>query len=221
MFTVDDLTFDAATHTSRLPDGRDVPHVTAVLGAVGVATDFAELAGYSPRMAQLIEFAAARGTAVHADCHAYDDDDLDWETVDSAVRPYVDAWRICRQNLSLTPLAHARERRIYNSRSQYTGILDGVFVLPDQRRVLIDIKTGDPETAAAHLQTAAYERGWNELHPDLSIAERWAVWLRPDKRVPYAIINYSSHADHWQDFAKFAACLCVFHELPSRRRRRV
>lgn len=216
VFTVDDITFDPVTHTSTLPDGRPVPHVTAVLEAVGVATDFEELADMGPRMADQIRFASARGTAVHADTHAYDDNDLMWETVDPLVLPYVQAWVTCREQLGLVPLAHGRERRLYHPVYHYTGITDGVF-MRGERRILPDLKTGDPESAAAHLQTAAYESAWNFMHLEQQIDERWAIWLRPGRKVPYTIINYTARQDAWQDFQKWQAALCVYNEQPGRR----
>lgn len=217
-YTSADVIYDPATHTSCLPDGRTIPHVTAVLSATGVSTDFAALRAGGGRIASAIDMAAARGTAVHADCHAYDDDDLDWNTVDSRVRPYVTAWVACRDAMGLLTVAHARERRIYHPTYHYTGILDGVFLRANER-ILLDIKTGDPEDAAGHLQTAAYEAGWNIEHPDEKIDFRWAVWLRPDRAVPYTIINYSMRADGYLDFAKFQACLTVYNEQPERRQR--
>lgn len=220
-YRVEDVAFDPVTHTSTLPDGRSVPHVTAVLEATGLSTDFEELSAGSHFMRDRIAYACARGTAVHMDCHAYDDDDLDWATVDSGVRPYVDAWVTCRDALGLVAVAHARERRLFHPVYFYTGILDGVF-LRGPKRVLVDIKTGDPESAAAHLQTAAYESAWNFLHPDHPIDERCAIWLQPRRAIPYSIVDYSNATQRphaWQDFQKWAAALCVYNEQPGRRSR--
>lgn len=217
-----DLVFDPATHTSRAPDGRLVPHVTEILSAVGVTTDFGTLSEVSPRLAGTLEFARARGTAVHADCHAYDDHDLDLARVDPRIQPYVDAWAACRRALGLVPLAHARERLLFHPGQWYAGITDGVFVregLPSVWRVLADLKTGAPEDAAAHLQTAAYVYAWEYEHPDQPIHERWAIWLRPDRVVPYTVVNYTTRADGHQDTAKFLAALCTFNEQPARRAR--
>lgn len=217
-YTVRDLTFDPEAHVSRLPDGREVPHVTAVLAAVGVSTDFGELQGFSRFLGEKIEHARARGTAVHADCHAFDDDDLVWETVHDDVLPYVDAWREVREAKGLTPLPHGRERIVFEPREFFAGILDGVF-LCGGRRVLGDIKSGDPESAACHLQTAAYEMAWNAAHPDERIDERWAIQLVPGARVPYRIKNYSARPDAHLDAGKWRACLCVYREQPARRRK--
>lgn len=214
VLTAADLVYDPATHTTTAPDGRQVPHVTAILSAVGVATDFDELAGLSRRMAIAIELAAARGTALHADAHAYDDDDLDLAQVDPAVRPYLDAYIACRSDKGLQPLAHARERRLFHPVLWYTGILDGV-ALVENRRILFDIKTGDPEDSGCAWQTAAYELAWRYAHPDHPIDARWAIQLQPGRRVPYRIVDYS---DGWQHAAEFQCFLTTYNRQAIRRR---
>jgi hypothetical protein len=221
-YTIDDIAFDAETHTSRLPDGTDVPHVTAVLAGVGVSRDIEELTGISRRVAENVALATQRGSAVHADCHAYDDDDLDWETVDPRVLPFLDAWVTCCRDLGLTPLAHARERRLYHWILHYVGRMDGVFLrmlFSMAVRILADLKTADPEDSACQFQTAAYEAAWMLMHPDQPIDQRWAIWLRPERRVPYTIVNYSARPDAWQDFQKFQAFLTTYNNQACRRPR--
>lgn len=213
-------TYDASTHTTTDEHGLDVPHVTTVLGAVGLTTDFDELSRESRRMAGILEQARARGTAVHADCHAFDDDDLDLADVDPRVRPYVEAWARFRGDKGLIALAHARERHVVHPVFRYAGILDGIFKqILGKRRILVDIKTGDPEDAAAHLQTAAYQGAWELQHPDELVDERWAVWLQPGLRVPYRVVNYSARAEAFEDFQVFLAALTTYHNQPQRRRR--
>lgn len=219
--TAADLIFDPATHTSTTPDGRNVPHVTSVLSATNLGADFESLASLGRRFADMLTDARARGTAVHADCHAFDDDDIVWETVDDRILPYVDAWRCFRQDHALTPLAHGRERRTYHRLYHYTGILDGIFTceLRERKRILVDIKTGDPKDAAADLQTAAYMEAWEDEHPDQRIEERWAVWLRPGRRIPYQVTNYTAMPDAQLHFGTFLAALTVFNEQVKRGRR--
>lgn len=213
------LTFDAARHEYRLPDARLVPSVTQILHAVGVATDFEAIAARSDRLAAAIEYRRALGTAVHADAHAFDDNDLDWEGVHEDVKPYIEAWGIFRENTGLIPTA--RERRVFHPGCFYCGTLDGIFEKPGAaRRVLVDIKLGDPEDAGAQFQTAAYEAAYLVDHPDDLVAERWAVRLLPERLVPYDITNYSARADAWRDFQKFQAFVTTYGEQASRRRSR-
>lgn len=219
-YAVDDLVYDPVAHKTTTPDGVDVPHVTTILSETGVSTNFGALAQVSERAARNIEYGRDRGSAVHADCHAYDDDDLVWSTVDPRIEPYVQSWAETRNRLRLTPLTHARERRVFHPIYFYTGILDGIFMTDDERRVLIDLKTGDPEDAACRYQTAAYEAAWLEAHPDQPIDARWAVWLRPERRIPYIITNYSQPPDDaWRDFSTFQAFLVTYSHQAVRRRR--
>lgn len=209
-----DLAYDDDRHVT-LCNGRDVPHVTTVLSKVGVSTDFDVLAAVAHVD---VELARHRGRAVHADCHALDDGEIKITDCDPRVRPYVKAWEHCCAEKGLEPIAHQRERQIFHPQFWYTGILDGVFAC-NGKRILGDLKTGDPEDAAAHLQTAAYEEAWNFEHPDEPIDERWAIWLVPERVIPYRIINYTKRADAVLDFGKFAACLTVYNEQPQRRKR--
>ena len=192
-----------------LPDGTEVPHVTAILSALGLTVDFGEVASRGPRQHRNVLLAGERGTAVHADCHAYDDDDLDWDTVHHAVRPYVEAWAEARVALGLRPIN--RERRVYHPVHGYTGISDGLFELNGDTTVG-DIKTGDPSAAATHLQTAAYAEAYRHENPTLNITRRVAIWLRPGLRVPYKLIDYTARPEAPLDFMKFAACVTVYRE---------
>lgn len=210
-----DLIFLAEPHEYRLPDGRPVPNVTSILRAVGVSTDFEAIKASSRYLAEKIDEKRDLGTAVHADIHAFDDDDIEWDTVHERVLPYVDAWSVFRENTRLTPMS--RERRVFHPSLFYCGTLDGIFLHPDGKRILIDVKTGDPDAAAAHLQTAAYQAAYEAEHPTDLIDERWSVRLCPERTVPYQITNYSARPDAWRDAQKFQACLTVFYEQPGRR----
>lgn len=125
------LTFDEASHTYRAPDGSVVPSVTGILRATGVSADFEDLAGMSTKIGAAIELKRELGTALHADAHAYDDDDLDWSTVNEQVKPYLEAWATFRENFKhLRPAT--RERRVYHPTLRYAGTLDGIFLTGDE-----------------------------------------------------------------------------------------
>lgn len=208
------LSFDPGAHVYALPDGRVVPSVTKILSAVGVSVDFDQIGAMSSTMRERIDWKRELGTAVHADCHAWDDDDLALESVHAEVRPYVDAWITFRANTGFVP--DTRERRVYHSGLFYCGTLDAIGALPNGRRVLVDIKTGDPEDAGARFQTAAYREAYLADHATASIDERWSVQLCPDNAIPYRIHPYAD----WTDFSKFAAFVTTFHEQACRRRNR-
>lgn len=210
-----DLLFYPETHEYFTPPGRDgglaVPNVTTILSAVRASVDFDALERVRPGV---VEFRRQLGTAVHHDCHAYDDEDLDVATVDARVRPYLDVWGLVRMNKRLRPVT--RERRVYHDKLGFCGTLDGIFEIVDTgQRILADLKIGDPEDAAAHLQTAGYEAAYRHEFPDERIDERWSIQLCPGLATPYRIQRYRD----FRDFGKFQACLTVFHEQPARRRK--
>jgi hypothetical protein len=213
-FTASDLSFDPATHEYRLPNGAIVPSVTQILSAVGVSVDFEALRASSERTAAAIDLKRDIGTALHADAYAFDDNDLDWSTVDPRVEPYLQAWATFRENTGLVPTT--RERRVYNPFHGYAGTLDGIFRRPNGGLVLVDIKTGDPDDSGCAFQTAAYVAAYEFEHRDgEALAERWGVQLVPESRIPYRICPYTS----WQDWPKFQAFVTTYYHQAARRRR--
>jgi hypothetical protein len=215
-----DVSYDDTQHRSWLPDGSEVPHVTAILGAVGVTTNFDDLAAISARTAAAIDEARWLGSAVHADCHALDDDDLEWASLDPRVEPYVCAWRQCKTDMRLHPVVHERERRVFHALHNYAGIMDGVcrrWHKGRWMRILFDLKTGDPEACACDLQTAAYQLAYESTGAE-RIDERWAVQLVPERRVPYRIEPYPGYEAPLHA-AEFLACLTVYRRQQRRLRR--
>lgn len=205
-----ELTFDAATHTYRF-GGEVVPSVTQILGATGVSLDFAELGQMSAKVRGAIELKREIGSVLHADAHAWDDNDLDIDTVDPRVRPYLDAWITFRANSGVTP--DLRERRLYHSGYRYAGTLDGIF-LHNGRRVLIDIKTGDPADSGCQFQTEAYRQAYISANPGAEIHERWGVQLIPGRAIPYQIFPYTD----WRDANTWQSIVTTFYAQHARRR---
>lgn len=208
------LVFEPGTHTYYL-DGVQKPSVTEILKATGVSTDFAALGAMSDRLRDDILFKRELGTSLHSDIHAFDDGQLKFETVDPAVFPYLEAWATFRSQKRLEPLE--RERRVYHGGLDYCGTLDGIFRLPNGAQVLIDVKTGDPEDAAAHLQTAGYLLAYLYEWPDAAVSERWSVQLVPTRAVPYVITPYRG----WEDFSNWSAIVTTYWQQSGRRRRHV
>jgi hypothetical protein len=182
------------------------------LSAVGVSVDFESIGSMSSKVAHDIHVKRQLGTAVHLDAHAYDDDDLLWDTVDQRVEPYIRAWAMFREHARLTPMT--RERLVFHPTCFYCGTLDGIFLTPRGVRVLVDIKTGDPADSGCQFQTAAYQAAYAFEHPDEPIAERWAVRLTPMLSMPYRVTKY----DDWRDFATFQAFVTTFQYQSLRRR---
>jgi hypothetical protein len=205
------LAFEPIKHEYRY-DGQRVPSVTQILRETGISVDFDELAGMSHRLGLAIDEKRAIGTALHADCHAFDDNDLEWSTVDPRVVPYLEAWKTLRENSGLVPLR--RERRVYHPGYRYAGTLDGIFAKDASTSVLVDIKTGDPESSGARYQLAAYQLAHETESDHTTIHERWSVQLTPGRRVPYRIARY----DDWRDFDTWKAIVSTYWAQAARRK---
>jgi len=217
VLTAKDIRFDAATHTYWLPDGRLCPGVTAILSETGVAVDFDALGDRSRTLRETIVRKRELGAALHKDAHALDDNDLVLETVHDDVRPYLEAWRVAREQLGLTP--RARERLVFHPTFVYAGQMDGIFSTHhDGRLVLPDLKTGDCDDAGTQFQTAAYEAAYRVEHPELQDTAilRLGIQLTPDRAIPYRVFVYKD----WRDFHKFQAFLTTYNEQAARRLRR-
>lgn len=205
------IAFDPEAHRYTLPDGRVVPSVTGILRETGISVDF-EALSRSSRHAEAIALKRDIGSALHLDAWAYDDDDLDWSSVDPRVEPYLRAWAAFRANTGLQPMT--RERRVYHPALHYCGTLDGIFLAPNGHKALVDLKTGDPEDAGAQYQTAAYKLAYEAEH-GRSIDERWSVQLfadRPDR--PYRIDTYTD----WRDEETWRCIVRTYYCQHARRR---
>lgn len=205
-----ELTFDEIAHVYRYAD-EVVPSVTQILRATGVSVDFQSLSAMSAIMRAAIELKREIGSALHADAHAFDDDDLDLGAVDPRVRPYLDAWIEFRMNSGLTP--DVRERRVFHKGMRYAGTLDGIFTTRSGKRVLVDIKTGDPADSGCQFQTAAYESAYLDMGGS-AIHERWGVQLIPGRQIPYVVSRYTD----WQDVNRWYSIVTTFHLQAARRR---
>lgn len=125
----DQITFEAAGHVYRRKvDGVIVPSVTQILKDTGVSVDFEGLSAMGQKRKHAIALKRDIGVALHADAHAYDDDDLELAAVHPEVRPYLDAWISFRNNYpQLRPAT--RERLVYHPELRVAGTLDGIFLV--------------------------------------------------------------------------------------------
>lgn len=174
------LTFDEPTHVYRW-NGGIVPSVTQVLH------DWSGIARLDPAI-----LAAARqlGTDVHMATALHDVDELDPDSVDDTVRPYLQAWTIFRDFEGFE--CSEVERMVYSKRHQYAGTFDRYGRFRKRRRLaLLDIKSG-AEDPTHGPQTAAYADA-----ADLGVTspDRCTVYLQPDRKPPYRIVWHKSPGD--------------------------
>lgn len=156
-------------------NGLPVPSVTQILRMTGVSADFSQVP------AETLERKRQIGQAVHAAAHYFDEGDLVESSLAPEVIPYLEAWMRFRSDRGFVP--ELLETVVYSRVWHYIGRFDRLGKLArENRTILLDLKIGDPDAAAADLQTAGYLAALREEQPeleDLSI-ERWSVRLCAD-----------------------------------------
>lgn len=137
------------------------------------------------------EEGATRGTSVHQACHYYDMGELDEESLDPILAPYVEGWKKFRADTGVTILKC--EERIDNERLGVTGKPDRIIEWPSVGFAVVDIKSGSLSDWTA-IQLAAYkllllQDGWDTAKP----LKRFAVNLPGDGT--YKVKEYKDRAD--------------------------
>jgi hypothetical protein len=180
------LTFDESTHTYRVGGGV-VPGVTSILRP---------LSNFDGVPKGVLEAKADLGRRVHAACEFDDDGDLDEDTVQEDVAPYLQAYRAFRRDSAATVVHN--EVRVYDGALRYAGTLDRVMGL-NGAQWLVDLKTCISTPIAVGPQTAAYLRALS----DPAVTHRAALRLRPDGSYRFEPLT---GADDW---STFLACLTL------------
>lgn len=180
------LTFDAERHEYRFL-GAVVPGVTQVLQPL---VDFSRVSR------DVLEAKRDLGSRVHYACQLADENDLDEDSVEADVEPYLAAWRLFLRESGAVVVQN--EMRVFDPMLQFAGTLDNVLLL-DGKRWLVDKKTSISVPLAAGPQTAAYARALG----DLSVTHRAAVRLRPDGTYRFDALT---DPDDW---SAFMACLTL------------
>lgn len=183
-----EFTFDEALHEYRV-DGVRVPGVTSILRP---------LADFSGIPRDVLAAKADLGRRVHLACQLDDEDDLDEDSVEPDVAPYLDGWRRFLRETGAVVVEN--ERRVYDPVMQYAGTLDNVLLLGGAHW-LIDKKTSIALPMAAGPQTAAYLRARGLDGP--IVTHRGALRLRPDGTYR---LDALAGADDW---SCFVACLTL------------
>ena len=180
------LDFDDASHTYRI-GGVRVPSVTQILQPL------TDLSGIPP---EVLEAKRGLGSRVHEATHYFDEDDLDEESVEPDVEPYLQAWK--RFLVESGAKVLQCEQRVFDPALMVAGTLDRVLLLNGQK-VLADLKTSIATPASVGAQTAAYMR----LLGDPTVTHRAALRLRPDGSFR---LDMLTGAD---DYSVFVACLTL------------
>jgi hypothetical protein len=196
--------FDQEKHEYTL-NGLRLPSVTQILESVGLSPDFSGVPAAD------LEFARQRGSAVHL-ATAYDDrGDLDEDSLDPRIAPYLEAWRQFRRDFHFEPTEI--EFMFYSKKHGYAGTLDRFGPSDLAPYTLIDLKTAAKvDLTATGPQTGAYSAGYCEFTGQalLKQIKRYAVQLQPDG---YKLIECKDR----QDFDAFLHALSLVNWKNKRR----
>lgn len=176
-----DLIFKPDTH-QYFKDGVELPGVTTILSDLGfIEKDF------------FTEYGRTRGKFVHLACELDDRNELDEDACDSALLPYLKAWRSFKRDTGIK--IESIEKPVASSIYNFAGTLDRLVTLNGSCCIL-DIKSGavSPWTG---LQLAAYEIAENKR------LKRFAVQLMETEK--YKLHPYTDPQDR-QIFLAAVAC---------------
>ena len=151
-------------------DTANYPHVTAIL-------QMASLSDYSGIPENIMDAARNRGDVGHQTCALYDDDNLDIDTVDKRIMPYLNAYIKFLKDTGA--IIEAVEQPVQSDIFKYQGTPDRIVVIGGKRGVL-EIKLTANFMPSIVWQLAAYQRAWSEQNPKQKAVTRYAVRLLPD-----------------------------------------
>lgn len=183
MLRTEGLTFDEASHTYRFK-GTVVPGVTTVLKP---------LYDHFGIPLEVLNRKRDIGVATHKACELIDDGhELDPDSIDEQVAPYVEAYRKfldqCRPEIILN------EAKGYHLVHAYGGTLDR-YMRVFGKRCLVDLKTVATMVPAIGVQLAGYE-GILKAN-DIQVDARIGLQLKPNGE--FKVTEYSDPTE-WGTF---------------------
>lgn len=173
-----DFTFDAEAHVYAR-SGQAIPGVTDVIQ---------QLENFAGIPASTLEYASARGRAVHLATQLWDEGDLDEEALDPVIAPYLQAWKRFRSETLFT--FDSIETIVYNQTWDFAGTLDRAGYYSGYGAIL-DIKTVAQLSPVTGVQLAAYDLAHRTSYQDER--RRFACQLRPDGT--YRLREYEDSED--------------------------
>jgi len=170
------LTFEPEEHRYFLDD-EEIPGVTRILALAGLTNHFNQ-----------DEEAALRGQYVHTATVLFDDNELDWLTLDPVLLPFVSAYQKFTEQYPHKIIK--KELGVYSATYRFAGRLDRVIEV-DNHLELYDIATGGLDPAKA-LQTAAYDICYEEMMGQ-KIQERFGLQLKDNGS--FSRVSYKERTD--------------------------
>lgn len=192
------IEFDEGPHTYRV-DGRPVPSVTQLLD---------HLNDWSHVPAIDLECARALGRDVHHACNLLARGSLDFRSLDSTVRPYVDA---AAKFLEESPaIVIGAELRVASTVLGVAGTMD-LLMHRDDVIYYVDWKTSAAVPSTVGPQLAAYEVLYNCFtNPHFTLSSRRRKAKRLCVRLGMGTYRVDVLDDFRKDWATFASCLTVW-----------
>lgn len=190
---MDDLLFEPDAHEYKYR-GLDVPSVTTILNPLynfdGIPKDH-------------VEYARLRGQAVHKACELYDQNDLDIDSLDPVIVPYLEAWIKFKADTGF--IVHTAEKQLVHPTYRYAGCIDrlGHMGMTGKDSVL-DIKCVAKLSPITGLQIAGY-KALAELDKSAKYEDRYSVRLKNNGQ--YELKHYDSP----DDFRVFLSLLNIFN----------
>jgi len=181
------IEFKEETH-QYFVNGQEYPSVTTILSSLN---NFAFV------NSTVLKNAAEFGTAVHKATELYDSNNLDLDLLDESVLSYVEGWAMFLDEYQ--PDILSSEHRV-SSKYGYAGTLDRYAVI-NNKKIVIDIKSGTTVPKTTALQLAAYQQAIIENGGTVDC--RYAVHLQPNK---FKVIPFNNH----NDFNVFKSALNIY-----------
>lgn len=172
--------FNEQDHSYKL-NGLPLLGVNEVIQKAG-------LSSYADIPQSKLEAAQVRGKFIHKACSLLDSGQLDWNTVDPAILPYVKCWEKFVKDNSVEIIQN--EVKVYSSVLLVAGTIDRV-VLYRGKPWYLDIKSGQKIAPETKLQLAGYQIIGNEY---LNIKGKYRVVVRLTESLPETK-EYDKEAD--------------------------
>lgn len=176
--------FDPIKHIYML-DGQVLPSTTQIINWMN---------RYAGVPEAVLEEARQIGDAVHLATALFDHNDLDEESVDPVVEPYLEAWKAFKADTGF--MVSFVERPIYSETYRYATTPDrGGRFSRDSEDGVLEIKTTATILPSCGPQTAAQKQAmveWGFLKPT---APRYTVQLCPEKKPAYRVVKHSDPND--------------------------
>lgn len=181
--TSPELHLDEATHTYTL-GGRVLPGVTGVL-----ENALREMEGIPEHV---YKAAGEFGQHVDSACHLFDHRNLDWESLDPRLMPYVRGYEKFIYDSSVTIIAS--KKRVHHPARGYAGEMDKLILMRGLARpCVLDVKSSSIVPKSVGPQTAAYREAYVAMGNEAD-QRRYSLHLRPDGT--YRLDRLNDQADY-------------------------